>query len=113
MKIITDEQILERADNYDILLSHNGTKNLLAMCRDLIALAQEVEPLKFEKIQNAVLACSMFGTYTIEQIGGRYVFRVQRFYENRRFDSEEEAIEAAQQDYANRVRSGLKYGGGE
>jgi hypothetical protein len=55
----------------------------------------------------------MFGTYSIEQVGGRYCFRVQRFYENRRFESEEEAIEAAQQDYDKRVKSGLKYGGVE
>lgn len=116
MKIST-EQIREIFVRNGFKLSNETGDDLkqyvYSAARELIALAQEVEPLKFDKIQNATLACSMFGTYSIEQVGGRYCFRVQRFYENRRFESEEEAIEAAQQDYANRVRSGLKYGGGE
>lgn len=110
---ISREQILALEREHSESGGGQTAEQFFDFCYALIALAQEVEPLKFEKIQNAVLACSMFGTYTIEQIGGRYVFRVQRFYENRRFDSEEEAIEAAQQDYARRVKSGLKCGGGE
>lgn len=82
-------------------------------CRALIALAQEVEPLKWNlNGTNHWSAMTAANRYGIRRDYEKHTLYIDGFAESEH-NSSGEAKEAAQQDYAKRVKSGLKYGGGE
>lgn len=102
----------------EICMTEGSTKRdvLLKGIRELIALAQEVEPLKFRREHGCLWCKTSIGEYSIHlhDVDGGYVFELEECEQDACvYGTEEQAIEAAQQDYARRVRSGLKYGGGE
>lgn len=98
--MITDEQILDLAEQHD--------DSVFMFASELIALAQEVKPLEFERDEDGdYVAVSAFGRYVI------YLSFTQRTYQynNTRYNTLDEAIESAQQDYRHRVLSCLVNGG--
>lgn len=124
---ITDEQVLQLAGKYekfengidmeDFTFSRAG---LIQLCHELIALAQEVEPLVWHQNGQSMWWAKAFpmGYYSVTQSGNDVwytQYRHNKFFIdiNTNKMTLDEAKEAAQQDYAVRVKSGLKYGGGE
>lgn len=112
--MITDEQIMQIAKNYirhvgshyinELAIPDNGM--IEGFARELIALAQQIKPLEFQDNGYGVLVAeSPMGQVRI--IGGRRYLR----YSGKSFDTEAEAIEAANEDYRKRILSCLVWGG--
>lgn len=109
---ITDQLILAMSDNHDWEKDINGIK----FARKLIELAQEVEPLKFVRTDESpddFYCQTSIGKYVIFKFDKGYLVGVDGVVVADGICKERLAIEASQQDYARRVLSGLKYGGGE
>jgi hypothetical protein len=116
---ISEQDLLILAETYYVQ-SHDKTSSLLQFCEELIALAQEVEPLKFVDVRSHWVASSIFGYYKVVSSGFEYDVLYLEYVPDGvhvsklcTIEGMDNAKEAAQQDYAKRVRSGLKYGGGE
>lgn len=116
---ISDDSLIVLAETYHVQ-SYDKTSSLLRFCHELIALAQEVEPLKFVDAGTRWVASSIFGYYTIVPTGFEYDVFYSEYVPDgvhatklRTIEGMDNAKEAAQQDYARRLLSGLKYGGGE
>lgn len=109
---ISEEDLLILAETYHIQ-SYDKTSSLFRFCRELIKLAQEVEPLKWNlNGTNHWSAMTAANRYGIRRDYEKHTLYIDGFAESEH-NSSGEAKEAAQQDYAKRVKSGLKYGGGE
>lgn len=120
---ITDEQIANiatlkaehiRIDNAEVAYFGYSPESIYRFARELISLAQEVEPLKFVKYNERHLKATFkTGYYEILTIanGAAYNIWLNGVHLLMSHHSVENAIEAAQQDYAARVKSELKYGG--
>lgn len=110
--MITDEMIRKifvfyNEDTYTL------EKYDLAIARDLIALAQEVRPLVFAQSGvSSKTANTNYGPYSIcnfiDEL--RAAFPEDKYYA-RKFESEAEAIAAAQADFNRRVLENLTHGG--
>jgi len=120
---ITREQILALEKEHSESGGGQTAEQFFDFCYALIALAQEVEPLKWDNrlidgvLKNVAKAQTKGTQYDIFKIDeNKYIplatSDVGVFLQGD-FSTLEEAKEAAQQDYAKRVKSGLKYGGGE
>lgn len=109
---ISEEDLLILAETYHIQ-SYDKTSSLFRFCRELIKLAQEVEPLKFEYCEKCGcwMASSLVGQYIVCRFNLNCFLNGISLFEGS--DCESSAIERCQQDYAKRMKSGLKYGGGE
>ena len=114
--MITDEQL-------DLLYEKHSNKygeqsipddgRIEEFARELIALAQQVKPLGFRRIDKTTKkADSVFGPYFIcDYIDGvRMALPEEINYYGRGYTTEAEAIEAANEDYQRRVLSCLVWG---
>ncbi|TXH49548.1 MAG: hypothetical protein E6Q97_22495 [Desulfurellales bacterium] len=113
---ISDEQVCALADKY----SSNGWRSgveityvdFVRAARELIALAQEVEPLVWTDKLDSSVAKTPFGQYYIDYVNSHYFVG---FNEDdiAATNTLEEAKEAANEHNRKRVLSQLKYGSGE
>lgn len=112
--MIADEQIKTIFVKHGFKLSNETGDDLKQYvydaARELIALAQEVEPLKFVRCDGSPddLCCqTSIGKYVIFKFNKGYLVGIDGVVVADRICKASLAIEAAQQDYAKRVRSGL------
>lgn len=114
-EMITDEQILTTFNKHPKMPLDQPlciyTDNLIRDARTLIALAQQIKPLEFEKAGYWVKADCSFGRYVVSDEAGIW----QIFLNGNVFECEyinkAEAIAAANEDYRKRVLSCLVHGG--
>ena len=113
MITITDEQIREIFNSHKVNLSTPDINPAIYdAARDLIALAQEVRPLVFAQSGvSSKTANTNYGPYSIcnfiDEL--RAAFPEDKYYA-RKFESEAEAIAAAQADFNRRVLENLTHG---
>ena len=137
--MITDEQIWQIAKKYlcsvgshyinEMAMPDDG--RIEEFTRELIALAQQVKPLEFIKQEFRVpvgpnahlVADCITGKYMIHRVAYPVIAKMLYFFagpefgthtsylEREKFDTEAEAIEAANADYQRRVLSCLVHGG--
>ncbi len=108
---ISEEDLLILAETYHVQ-SHDKTSSLIQFCEELIALAQEVEPLVWTDKLDSRVAKTPFGQYYIDYVNSHYFVG---FNEDdiAATNTLEEAKEAANEHNRKRVLSQLKYGSGE
>lgn len=132
---ITDEMIKEAAVKRGFKLTNETEDDLkpyvYEFARELIALAQQVKPLVFVKRQFHVpvgpdahlVADCITGKYLIHMVAYPVIAKMKYFfsgpefgthtnyYERKQFNTEAEAIAAANEDFQRRVLSCLVWGG--
>ena len=119
--MITDEQLDLLYEKHSNKYGEQSIPEWYAFCRELIALAQEVKPLEFESDEDGdYVAFSAFssdedGDYVAVSAFGRHFlylsFTGKTYqYNNTRYNTLDEAIEAANADYRRRVLSCLVWG---
>lgn len=113
--MITDEQIrqLQRKWVYVLYGNENDVHGLIPFARELIALAQQVKPLEFKQHGHRIYATTNFGDYFVEETMEGHAYEFESDESELVYDTEEEAIEAANEDYQRRVLSCLVNGGME
>ena len=124
--MITDEQIKQLAVSCGFKLTNENGDDLkpyvYEFARELIALAQQVKPLEFKCLHSAVFAHTAIGDYeilhTVDDIDGRpeaegYYYELANSGALEAYETEAEAIAAANEDYRRRVLGCLVNGGSQ
>jgi hypothetical protein len=118
--MITDEQIWQIAKKYLCSVGSHyinemampGDGRIEEFARELIALAQQIKPLEWVEVSDALKVvktiCGEYAVFnSITVVSAKFA---DDEYYSRLFQTEAEAIEAAQQDYQRRVLGCLKFG---
>ena len=105
--MITDEQITQIADKHHEMWGYQTKSQFIAMCREIIALAQQVKSLEFvqDDYGDLVAKSPMGKFHVLNMVLSGFV------YNGKSYPTEYEAIEAANEDYQRRVLQCLVHGG--
>lgn len=116
--MISDEQIKAMASARGFKLTNETGDDLkpyvYAFARDLIAVAQYVEPLRFFHDRKAfcfAYAYTSVGKYEIDDFDSGFMVSFDQVLVVQGLKTEVEAIEAANEDYRKRALSCLVHGG--
>ena len=109
--MITDEQITKIADKHHEMWGYQTKSQFIAMCRELIALAQQVQEPTWRIVSGYMVTETGIGTYAIDHDGGYYMIIFNDDKYRALYATEAEAIAAANEDYQRRVLSCLVWGG--
>lgn len=116
--MISDEQIKALALARGFKLTNETGDDLkpyvYEFSRDLIALAQEVKPLEFFYDRKAfcfAYADTPFGKYEIDDFDSDFMVSFEQVCLMQSLETCQEAVAAAQSDFAARTLANLKYGG--
>jgi len=114
--MITDEQLTEIADKHHEMWGYQTKSQFIAMCRELIALAQQTKPLVWYRRNTGWHTATDFGIYLLDEIDFDYRIKLVETPIGstemiaHRINGMDNAKDVAQQDYNRRVLSCLVWG---
>jgi len=113
--MIPDEQIKQLAVSHGFKLTNETGDDLkpyvYEFTRDIIALAQQIVEPTWRLVSGYMVTETGIGTYAIDHDAGYYMIIFNDDKYRALYDTEAEAIEAANADYQRRVLSCLVNGG--